>query len=208
MLPDEAQQLLPGERLPGPAAELQEQPQLGRRQLEVLAVLRDRHRGPVDDQGPEDGGIGGLPFPSAQHGPDPGVEHPALDRLDDVVVGAGLQAHHHVDVVTARGEQDDRQLVGAADPPAHLETVDPGQHHVQHDQVRPLLAQQFQAVLARRRGGHTVALARQGEFEGRADGVVVLDQQQERHGLILSHGPFGVRPSGARDRTEVAVTGL
>jgi hypothetical protein len=31
-----------------------------------------------------------------------------------------------------------------------------------------------------------VALAGEREFEGCADGVVVLDQQQERHGVILS----------------------
>ena len=124
----------------------------------------------------------GLPLAAPQHRADPGVQHPALHGLDDVVVGAGLQPDHHVDVVAARGQQDDRQLVGAPDAPAHLEAVDAGQHHIQHDQVRPLLAQQLQAVLARRRGGHAVALAGQGELQGRADGVVVLDQQQERHG--------------------------
>ena len=122
----------------------------------------------------------------------------ALDGLDHVVVGAGLQPDHDVDVVAARGQQDDRQLVGAPDAAAHLEAVDAGQHHVQHDQVRPLLAQQFQAVLARRRGGHAVALARQDEFEGRADGVVVLDQQQERH--VRHSGPWGPQFDSCRRR--------
>jgi hypothetical protein len=123
-----------------------------------------------------------LALAAAQHGPDAGVEHPPLHGFHHIVVGAGLQPDDHVDVVTARGQQNDRQLVRAPDAAAHLESVDAGQHHVEDDQIRPLLTQQLQTVLAGGSGGHPVSLARQRELQGRPDGVVVLDQQQGRHG--------------------------
>lgn len=43
----------------------------------------------------------------------------------------------------------------------HLEAVDSWQHHVQNDQIRPLFAQQLEAILAGGGGGDTVPLARQ-----------------------------------------------
>jgi hypothetical protein len=181
VLPHQAQQLLPGEGLAGPAAELQQQPQLGRGQLEVGAVLRHGHGGAVDDDRAERRRVVGVALAAPHHRADAGVEHAALHRLDHVVVGAGLQAHDHVDVIATRGEQDDRQLVGAPDAAADLEAVDPGQHHVQHDQVRALLAQQLQAVLTRRGGHHAVALASQAHLQGGAYRLVVLYQQQESH---------------------------
>ncbi len=205
MLPHQPQQLLAGQCLPGAAAELQEQPQLGRGELQFLPVLGHRHRGAVDDQRAERRRVARLALPAAQHRADPGVQHPALHGLDHVVVGAGLQPDHHVDVVAARGQQDDRQLVGPADPPADLETVDSGQHDVEHDQIRPLLAQQLETVLTARSGRHAVPLAGQGELQGRTDGVVVLDQQQGRHGLILAHGPHGGN-SGCRNTCSPQLT--
>jgi hypothetical protein len=42
-----------------------------------------------------------------------------------------------------------------------------------------------------------VALAGEGEFEAGPDGVVVLDQKQEWHPLILAHrGPSITHPGG------------
>jgi hypothetical protein len=52
--------------------------------------------------------LGPLVVAAAQPGPHPGDELLGLERLDDVVVGAGLEADDDVDGVGLGGEHDDR----------------------------------------------------------------------------------------------------
>jgi hypothetical protein len=121
------------------------------------------------------------PLHAAKHRAQPGVEHSRLHRFDDVVVGAGLQADDHIDVIAPRGQQDDRQRVVHPDPPAHLHTVDAGQHHVQDDDLRPLRAYLGQPQLAGLARGHRMTEPGQRELQGRSRGRIVLDEQDCRH---------------------------
>ena len=91
--------------------------------------------------------------PGAQHGPDPGVQHPRLDRLDHVVVVLGLQTADDVQVPAASGQHDDRHLAGTPQPPGHLQAVQAGQHHVQQDHVGRGGAE----TIERRLAGHRAA---------------------------------------------------
>ena len=68
------------------------------------------------------------------------------ERLDQVVVGAVVQAADAVLDAVARGQHDDRRLAHAAQGPQHREAVHARQHRVQHDHVVIVLQRQ---VLAR-----------------------------------------------------------
>jgi hypothetical protein len=178
VLPHRFQQLLAAEHPPRCAGQLQQQPQLGGRERHAGAVLRHDEPHPVERQlaVPLHGRVGlRLGGGPPQHGPDPGLQDAGLHGLDHVVVGPGFQARHDVDVVVARGEHDDRQVAHRADPPAHLEPVDPRQHQVEHDHLRR--RQPLQPLLAGLHGVHDVTLPGQRQLEPVAHRAVVLDQQ-------------------------------
>jgi len=63
------------------------------------------------------------------------------ERLRHVVVAAQRQAPHRLLGAVARGEEQHRRVVALApQPPAHLETVDVGQHDVEQQEVRRVRA--------------------------------------------------------------------
>ena len=71
----------------------------------------------------------------AEDGSDPGGQLPCAERLDDVVVGAELQAGHSIGFVLWGREHDHRDLGAASDITEHLETVDSGEHDIEDDQI-------------------------------------------------------------------------
>ena len=86
-----------------------------------------------------------------QRRPDAGDELRHLERLLDVVVGAGLEPDHDVDRVGPGGQHHDRDGRRPADRPADLEAVEPRQHDVEQDEVERLRREPVQALAARRR---------------------------------------------------------
>ncbi len=197
VLPDVLQQLLAAEDLAGGRGQEQQQFHLGRGQREVGAALGDDESGPVDGQfavGLHGGRarLGGAGVPvggqrgAPQHRADAGLQHFAARGLDDVVVGARLQAEDHVEVVAAGGEHDDRQLAVGADAPADLEAVLAREHQVQQHDVGAEGGQEVQAVLAAGRGRHLVAAPAEREGDSVAHGGVVLDQKYSGHGTSIN----------------------
>ena len=57
------------------------------------------------------------------------------ERLDEVVIGAELEPLDAVVDLVARAEEKHRRLPLPADALQHRPAVDPGQHHVEQDQV-------------------------------------------------------------------------
>ena len=123
-----------------------------------------------------------LPVPARsaaalEHPTDPQRQLARAERLDHVVVGAVLQADHPVGLLAERGQHDHRHGRGPAQLPAHLESVHPGQHQIEHEQVGLVGAHQLQA------GGpvggleHFVPVAGQVATQHLAHGVVVVDDQ-------------------------------
>jgi hypothetical protein len=73
---------------------------------------------------------------AAQHGFDAGQQLARIERLADVVVGAGLQADDAVHRLVTRGQQDDGNVLALlAQAAAGVCAVAAGQHAVQHQQV-------------------------------------------------------------------------
>ena len=86
---------------------------------------------------------------AAQHRPDARHHLAGAERLDHVVVGPELEAHHAVGLLPARREHDDRHLGVAPQLATDVVARAVRQHHVQQHQVGRAAAR----LLERRRHG-------------------------------------------------------
>ena len=113
-----------------------------------------------------------------QQRPQAGEQLLALERLDEVVVGADVQALDARLERVARGEHQDRRVVAVvAQALGDVDAVEPGQPEVEHDDVgqeRVRLVEAAHAV-----GGELdlVALEAQRALENLRDLLVVLDDE-------------------------------
>ena len=109
---------------------------------------------------------------------DPAHQLAQPERLGQVVVGAELEADDLVDLVVARGEDEDRHLgPGRADAAEDLEAVDPGQPDVEDDEVGRLVGRDVEALLAGAGDGDLVAFLLEGVLDATRDGVLVFDDE-------------------------------
>jgi D-alanyl-D-alanine carboxypeptidase/D-alanyl-D-alanine-endopeptidase (penicillin-binding protein 4) len=108
------------------------------------------------------------------------------ERLDEVVVGAGVEPAHAVGHRVARGQHEDRRAVtGRAQPPAHLEAVDVRHQQVEHERVRGPVGQRLQRLGAVGGQLRVVALEPQRSIDGFAHRGLVVDDQ-DAHAVMVS----------------------
>ena len=100
------------------------------------------------------------------HRADAREQLPEAERLHDVVVRAELEPDDAVDLVAARGHDDDRHLGARPQPPAHLEPVDVGQAEIEQHDVVVLRGE-------RRRAGRGAATSRPSRSSPRASGTAI-----------------------------------
>ena len=81
-----------------------------------------------------------------------------------------------------------------ADLAQHVEAIESGHHHVQHDGVDPAACQHVQAGAAVGGGAHREAARSEVLGEQLGDPCVVVDHQHGLHGLILCAGTAGPQP--------------
>ena len=146
--------------------------------LDLVVAIFDPVAGDVDVERAERdrlGRVGELGAP--QRGPDPGDEDRHLERLGDVVVCAGLEADDDVDRVAAGGQHHHRDGRLGADRPAYLEPVPFGQHHVEDDEIGPIVAEAQQRLVTVGRRVDGEAGIDEPELRDVADGWVVLDEK-------------------------------
>ena len=95
-----------------------------RGEVDVELAELDRRDGPGRD-------------PAPQVGADAGEQLREVERLGQVVVGAGIEAQHDVDLLGPGGEHDHGRLgVPFAQPAADLDAVHVGQAQVEQHEVR------------------------------------------------------------------------
>ena len=129
------------------------------------------------DHPPADG-IGEVAVRAPQQRLDPAHQLAQPERLGQVVVGTELEADDLVDLVIARGQDQDRHLgPGRAHAAEDLEAVDAREPDVEHDEVRRLVRGDVEALLARAGDGHVVALLLEGVLDAPRDGVLVFDDE-------------------------------
>ena len=104
-----------------------------------------------------------------------------MERLDEVVVGAGAQAADLLLDLALGGEHDDRDVAGAAllgpDLGRDLVAVELGQHDVEQDQVGRLGAPQAESLRAIGRDDDVVALLLERVLQESLDVRVVIDDE-------------------------------
>ena len=122
-------------------------------------------------------GAGGRAGGAPQHALDAGQQFARLERLGDVVVGAGFQADHAVDRIGRRRHHDDADAAAAlAQPARQREAVLAGQPDIQQHQCRKLALNQ----LAQRR-------AAVGAAHAEALPAEVVDEELALRRLVLDH---------------------
>ncbi len=158
--------------------------ELLRRESELRGAAARPAAGEIHPQvpGAQDGPSVGTRASPAQQGAEPGEEDDGGERLDEVVVGAGVQPLGLVVLAVLRGEHQHGRLhprcaQGGADPV----TVQTGEHEVQHDhhviagqgafQSQPPVDDELDAV----------ALGDQPTAQGGAELGIVLDNQDAVH---------------------------
>ncbi len=131
---------------------------------------------------------------TAQHRIDPRQQLARVERLGQVIVSAHLEAEDAVDVLAARGEHDDRRLRFRAHLAAQAEAVLAGQHHVEHQEIHPVVGHGL-GHLAAVGGGRDIAGIGAQVFRDEGPRLaVVLDDKDI--GRSLGHTDSFVRDSG------------
>jgi outer membrane protein TolC len=128
-----------------------------------------------------------------------------IEGLGQIVVGAGADPIDAIAHLAARGEHDDRNFGEPANHRQERQSVDFGQHHVEHDAVglpHPYEREPLDAVAG---AADLEAFESQGDFEHFADTLIVVDDGDSPllliHRIILRlqapapprdvHGDFG-----------------
>ena len=127
----------------------------------------------------------GLGVGAAQQGAHAGHELTRREGLDEVVVGAQLQADDAVLDLALCGQHDDRHAGGLADGATDALAGELGQHEVKDHEVKGVLLELLDGALAVADAAHDVALALEVGSHGVADCLLVLNKQNLL--LIRSH---------------------
>ena len=160
---------------------------------------------PTDERRLEAGAAG---LAASQHRADPGDHLGAAERLDDVVVGAHLEADDAVELAPAGGQHHDRHVRVAPQRSADVTAVAVGKRQVQEDEVRLDALRQFER-LGGGPGHHGLeALAFERLRERRRDRLLVLDEEDHARSLPEVPLPLSVVPEEAMQATVVAGSGL
>ena len=126
------------------------------------------------------------------------------ERLDQVVVGAGIETTHPVGRAATGGQHQNGQAAVRAQLPAHLQPVDAGHHQVEHHQVGPV----YPGSIERRRPAEgdidVVAFRTEDALDGGGDHRVVVHDQdppgRRAHDpyILLALSKDAVRPFPGR----------
>src|SRR5882672_3745816 len=179
------------ERLPGMAQQVFEYGELARRQHDLLRTARHSARTEIHRNVSRDEFVR-----RPQHGPpqeraDAGEQFGERERLDQVVVGAGVEAGDAIiDGVPCREQQDRRRHAPLAQIAQQREAVELGQEDIEQDDVvgrRQRVVARFNAVAGQvdRVSGFAKALAKRAR-----DAAFVLDDQQP-HAITSRSGSAG-----------------
>lgn len=173
----------PGEHLALMAHEQFEERERFRRQKQLMVTTPGLPGSGVEGEitRPEHDGPGGDASPDQRS--DPGGELAETERFCEVVVGTDVQAADAIVHGVARGEHEHRRpAIGGAQPPAHLETVDLREHHVQDDCAVGELTAMPDRVRTVHGDVDGVALLLQATLEQRGHPLLVLNHQNPHFG--------------------------
>ncbi len=175
-LPDLPDRLLPRHDATRVAQEQLEQIRLARRENHFAPTSLHRARRGIERQVAEREQL--FRRVAAKQRAHTGEELLGRERLDEVVVGAGVEPGHAVGHCVARGqEQHRRREALRAEPPADGQPVEARHGHVEHDQVGGRALDGGERLAAVSRGLDHVAVGGERPVEHPADRSVVVDHE-------------------------------
>ena len=114
-----------------------------------------------------------------------------VKRLRQIIVGADFQTNNAVNVFSASRQQEYWQSRSRPNPAQHLETIDPGQHYVQHDQQITTAVGALQSALAIVRALDHKPLGLQVFADQSAEFSIIVDDQNAFHLRTFHFAPRG-----------------
>ena len=120
---------------------------------------------------------GEIRVATAQHGADASQQLGELEGLDEVVVGAELEALDAIAGLVAGAEDDDPARAIAGQRAAELPAVDARHHQVENDEMRLELVDDAKRDVPVGSGAHVEALMAQSERDEVGDALLVIDDE-------------------------------
>ena len=118
---------------------------------------------------------------AAEQRADPGQHLGERKRLDEIVVGAAVEAGHAILQRVAGGQHEHRRFdTLASKRRQHLQAVAARQHHVEQDDVEPFRIETEEGALAGVFDDDVVAVAFEAFLEGACHLLLVFDNQYPR----------------------------
>jgi hypothetical protein len=172
----------PGDDLAAVEGEVFDQRILAGGEIEGTPVEQDFAAGGVEDHagGEIDAGRGGA-LGAADQGAEAGVGFVEVEGLDEVVVGAEVEAAHTIIEGTAGGEEKDGGAFFQAETAEDFPAVELGQHDIENDGVVVGLEGAVEAFLAVGGGIDGVALLAERLGDGGTEVGFIFDEK-EFHG--------------------------
>jgi D-alanyl-D-alanine carboxypeptidase/D-alanyl-D-alanine-endopeptidase (penicillin-binding protein 4) len=116
------------------------------------------------------------------------------ERLDEVVVGAGVEPAHAIGHGIARGEHEHRRAVaGRTQAPAYLEPVDVRHQHVEHERVGRPVRERVERLAPVGRQLRVIALQAQRAIDGVAHCGLVVDHEDVHVARVTGEAERPVR---------------
>ena len=119
-----------------------------------------------------------------QHRTDASVDLLRGERLDDVLVGAGVEEPDDLALVVARGADDDRYPADRSQHLQQIAAVDVGEAEVEQHDVGRVVDDRLERGETERRLGDAVTPRGERMDEGDPDAIVVLDDEHLRHAPV------------------------
>src|SRR5208282_6357786 len=136
--PDVGEQVPAGHYLAGPQRQVMQQVEFAAAQVKRCVVQRSLVPVRIQAQaadGEQAGGGGVARGRTAEYRADPGFDLAWAERLDDVVIRAGVEHPDDVSLVIAGGDDHDGNGTDGSHHPQRLEPADVRQPEVEQDQV-------------------------------------------------------------------------
>ena len=124
---------------------------------------------------------------TAQQGPEPRQQFLALEWLDQVVVGTGIEALDARLHGVASGEHQNRDVVGLAQRLRHLDPVESRKPEIEDHQIRQERVGQIQRAHPVAGDLDLVALHSERPLEHMCDRDVIFDDQHAGRALVIDH---------------------
>src|SRR5215469_3332964 len=182
-LPDVGQQISLGDYLAGSYRQVVQQVELPSGQIEWPTVEPRLVRLAIEPQPSDDDSFASpvLVDRSPQHRPDPGLDLVSAERLDQVIIGAGVEHAHDIGVLVACRGHHHRDLADRPHHPQRLVAVHIWQAEIEYYQVRWRVEDKLQRLHGSRRARYGVPALAERTNESAADGGVVFNEQELRH---------------------------